>query len=246
MEKVVYSEMNNISYIVLDDGKYNILDQESWMKLNDALEKANKSKNIIVVLKSSAKAFSAGVNINEMYSLKNYDDAKKFFNLLKEFSLKIIKSEKIFVSAIDGFAYGAACEIAMISDIVIAGKNAKFSLPMARLGIFPPIPFSAGIYTIGLKNVMRMCITCDEIDVYEAKQMGLVDYIVDDLEKAIVEISNRILLSSPNILKKMKKFAEEYRLKLFNETFEELILSSISQDGKKGMEAYLNKKIPQW
>ncbi len=246
MEKIVYSEMDNISFIILDDGKYNILDYESWMKLNDAVEKANKSKNRVVVLKSNGMAFSAGVNISEMYSLKDYDESKKFFNVLKEVSWKIITSEKIYVSAIDGIAYGAACEIALISDIVIAGKNAKFSLPMARLGIFPPIPFSAGINSIGVKNILRMCITGDEIDVNEAKQMGFVDYIVDDVEKSIMDVSKKIMLSSPNILKKMKKFVEPRRIYNFNEAFEELTESAISEDGKKGMAAYLNKSLPGW
>ena len=128
IEKVILITLNRPE--ALNALSSNLIDD-----LNHALSVAEKDKNIsVIVLTGSSKAFAAGADIKEMSS-KNFSDLidNDFIKPWEKLSL----CKKPTIAAVDGYALGGGCELAMMCDLLIANENTKFGQPEINLGVFP-------------------------------------------------------------------------------------------------------------
>ena len=129
-----------------------------------------------LVLTGSEKAFAAGADIKEMAEqsfAQMY--ASNFFAGYE----RITATRKPWIAAVNGFALGGGCELAMMADIMIAGDNAKFGQPEIKLGVMPGMGGSQRlIRAIGKAKAMDMCLTGRMMGAAEAEQSGLVARVV--------------------------------------------------------------------
>ena len=155
----------------------NALSKELILDLNDALKTIESDKNLaVIVLTGTAKAFAAGADIKEMSS-------KTFIDVVNEDFIKpwesITLCKKPTIAAVDGYALGGGCELAMMCDLIFANENTKFGQPEINLGTFPAAGGTQRLpRTVGKSKAMDMILSGRMMDVYEAEKMGLVSRIL--------------------------------------------------------------------
>lgn len=244
-ENIIYNEEDNISWIKLNrPEKLNALTKQMWEEFYESLDLAKKSDTQLIILTGIGRAFSAGDDIIAMHELKNEDEATQFFFTLLRSLESLLNIEKPVIGMVNGLAYGGGCEILLLADIVIATENSKFALPEIKLGLIPPIALSVGYAQLGIKQINRLALTGEAIDVYEAKSIGLVDYITseDNLKNKTLKTAWTLLENAPYSIQFIKKWSNKCKIKFeLNEAISELIKLSLKEESKKRMEGFINK-----
>ncbi|CAK4650268.1 hypothetical protein LEN26_015828 [Aphanomyces euteiches] len=201
-------------------------------------------------LVANQTAFAAGADINE---IANYDFVQLYNSTTIDNRHDFAKVRKPTIAAVNGFALGGGCELAMMCDIIIAGDKAKFGLPEVKLGT---IPGAGGtqrlVRAIGKAKAMHLILTGDTIDAHQAERDGLVSKVVpaENLLEEALAVANKIAAHSLPITRMAKEavnasfelsLQESLRLedRLFRSTF-------ATHDQKEGMAAFLQKRSPNF
>jgi len=199
-----------------------------------------------IVLTGNDKAFAAGADIKEMAGVGTIEMLQRGTHKLWR---QISACPKPVIAAVNGFALGGGCELAMTCDIILAGESAKFGQPEVKIGI---IPGGGGTQRLtraaGKFKAMRYILTGDLIPAKEAFDMGLVSEVVPDaeVEKRAVAMAQQLAELPPLALQHAKEAvlaAEETSLSggLAFETKAIQILFA-SRDQKEGMAAFIEKR----
>jgi enoyl-CoA hydratase/carnithine racemase len=203
-----------------------------------------------VVLTGNEKSFAAGADIKEMAGAGTIEMLARGTHKLWR---TIAACPKPVIAAVNGFALGGGCELAMTCDIIIAGESAKFGQPEVKIGI---IPGGGGTQRLtraaGKYKALRYILTGDLFGAKEAFDMGLVSEIAPDaeVEKRALEMAQQIAALPPLAIQMAKEAvlrgmdaALDTGLAL--ETKAAQILFS-SQDQKEGMAAFIEKRKPKF
>lgn len=175
-------------------------------ELNEAFGEFDKDDKIAaIVLTGSERAFAAGADIKEMLQ-PNYVKYIRSLFLIDWICVPHI--QKPTIAAVNGYAFGAGCELAMMCDIIYAGDKAKFSQPEITIGTIPGAGGTQRLTrAIGKSKAMEMCLTGNMINASEAEKMGLVSKVYPGeqlLEKA-VQLAEKIGTYSPLIVQLCKE-----------------------------------------
>ncbi len=203
-----------------------------------------------IVLTGDEKAFAAGADIAEMAEATPTEMMLRRTNLHWR---AIATCPKPIIAAVNGYALGGGCELAMHADIIIAGENARFGQPEVRIGIMPG---AGGIQrltrAIGKFKAMKMVLTGDVVTAAEAEAMGLVSEVVADgtvLERALA-LAEQIAGLPPLAVMQIKEVllagqdaSLETSLMLERKAFQLLF---DSDDQKEGMKAFAEKRKPRY
>jgi len=203
-----------------------------------------------IVLTGNDKSFAAGADIKEMATVGTVDYLQRGLHKLWR---AISSCPKPVIAAVNGFALGGGCELAMTCDIIIAGESARFGQPEVKIGI---IPGGGGTQrltrAIGKFKAMRYILTGDLFNAKEASDMGLVSEIVPDAEVETRAVAMALQLADlpPLALLHAKESvlaSMEMPLSqgLAFETKAIQVLFS-SQDQKEGMAAFIEKRKPKY
>jgi enoyl-CoA hydratase/carnithine racemase len=203
-----------------------------------------------IVLTGNEKAFAAGADIKEMAELNPIEVVLRRSHRALE---AINACPKPIIAAVNGFAFGGGCEIAMHCDIIIAGESAQFGQPEVRVGI---IPGGGGTQrltrTVGKYQAMKMCLTGKPISAREALAMGLASEVVPDAEvlDAALKMASTIAAMPPLAVAAIKEVilagqnaSLDAALLLERKAFQLLFAS---EDQKEGMRAFAEKRRPQF
>lgn len=242
----------NVGYVQLNRPKaLNALCAELITELGDAVQKFDSDPTIgCMILTGSTRAFAAGADIKEMQN-KTFSEVC-MGNFLSDWGA-LAQSKTPIIAAVNGFALGGGCELAMMCDIIIAGEKAEFGQPEIIIGT---IPGSGGTQRlprfIGKSKAMEMCLTGDRISAKDAQLYGLVS-AVHPPEKLIDEalkLAERIGTHSKLTVQLAKEAVNaayettlatgiQYERRLFHATFG-------SNDRKEGMSAFVEKRKPNF
>ena len=174
----------HILTITIDREKsMNALNQNTLSELKEAIQTANDDKDIkgIIITGAGEKAFVAGADISEFSQVTELT-GRKFAENGQEIFQMIENSHKPVIAAVNGFALGGGCELAMACHIRIATKNARFGQPEVALGIIPGYGGTQRLtQLIGKGKALELMLTGDMINAEEALSFGLVNYVVDDV-----------------------------------------------------------------
>jgi len=206
----------------------------------------------VVVLTGEGKAFVAGADIAYMSNL-NPDQAKKFSEDGSRLFRKIETLNKVVIAAVNGFALGGGCELAMACDIRIASVKAKFGQPEVGLGITPGFSGTQRMARlVGLGRAKELIFTGENINAEEAYRIGLVNKVaeIEDLMEEAYKLADKI--------KSKSGIAISYAKESMNRGIETDIETGIayesnifglcfaSEDQKEGMNAFLEKRSPNF
>ena len=203
-----------------------------------------------LVLTGSEKAFAAGADIKEM-SEQSFADmyGSNFFAGYE----RVTGTRKPFIAAVNGFALGGGCELAMMADFIIAGDNAKFGQPEIKLAVTPGMGGSQRLVrAIGKAKAMEMCLTGRVMDAAEAERSGLVARVVPagDLVAEALRTAAAIAAMAPLAVLAVKEQVDAaFEMPLSaGVRFERRLFHGLfgSQDQKEGMAAFVAKRPGVW
>ena len=171
---------NGILTIVINRvEKMNALNNEVLTELNKVLDEIERNPEVrsVIITGAGSKAFVAGADISEFGGL-NKEEAMAMAKRGQDTFFRIENSTKPIVAAVNGFALGGGCELAMSCHFRVAADNAKFGQPEVNLGLIPGYGGTQRlVQLIGKGKAMELLMSAKMIDANEAKELGLVNYV---------------------------------------------------------------------
>lgn len=249
-ETIKYEVSGNIGYVTINRPKaMNALNGEVLDELYAAFTEVAADDQVkAVILTGEGKAFVAGADIAQMNQLDAIEGraliakGHKVMNYMESI-------EKPFIAAVNGFALGGGCELAMACDIRIASEKAKFGQPEVNLGIIPGFGGTQRLPRLVGKGMAKYLImTAEMVGAEEAQRIGLVEKVVapEELIPACEKLAQTIMSKAPIAIGVAKttinngydldmRAASALEIEAFASTF-------ASQDKTEGMTAFLEKK----
>ena len=225
--------------------KRNAINQELLDELISAIRDFEKDRDLrVVVLDSFIDDFSVGADIRDLYRMDE-ENARSFRSKMLSIAESMVRSEKIFISYLTGYALGGGFELSQWTDIIIAGKNSKIGQPEVNIGINA----GAGGNTIlpkeiGYKNAMYLALTGKILSAVEAKEKGIVQEVVNSKEemmKIAKEIASKDALTITAIKRSMAKALKLEPAEDMKAEEDAFIKLSQSKSTKELLSEFLNK-----
>ena len=229
--------------------KLNALNKTVFEELNKVLDVvlAHVEIKSVIITGAGSKAFVAGADISEFGDLTK-EEAMALAKRGQDTFARIENSPKPIVAAVNGFALGGGCELAMSCHFRIASENAKFGQPEVNLGLIPGYGGTQRlVQLIGKGKAMELLMSAHLIDAPEAKQLGLVNYVttpetlLDHSKQILTLINSKAPLAVAGCIKAANA--------VYNETqdgyaveIEEFGNAFATQDRKEGITAFLEKR----
>ncbi|MGQ9907284.1 MAG: enoyl-CoA hydratase/isomerase family protein [Candidatus Flexifilum sp.] len=233
----------------------NAVDDEVMIGIRRALAECEQDNTRVVVLTGTGGAFSSGADIKKAVA-QGVDPENTFYMLTEVYgpTLKAIRACPLpVIAAVDGYAAGIGCDMALACDLRLVSARARFAELFIRIGL---IPDGGGTYLlprlVGTGLALEMMFTGRDVDAEEAVRIGLANqiYPVDNFLDEVIAYAQTIAAKSPMALRLGKRamlaaLDSSYDEALAREAeFQKQILSS--EDGPEGFLAFVEKRAPVW
>jgi enoyl-CoA hydratase len=254
-ETITVEQRDAVTLITLNRPKaLNALNSKVLEELIDAFAayQADNSQLCAVLTGSGDKAFAAGADIKEM----SEKEAADFYleDFFAPWTSEIVKkTRKPWIAAVNGFALGGGCELAMMADFIIASENAKFGQPEIKLGVAPGMGGSQRLTkAVGKSKAMEMCLTGRMMDAEEAERSNLVarvvphDQLLDEAMKSAKQIASMppmAAIANKEMVNAAFETGLDQGLIVERRIFQIL---AASEDKSEGMAAFVEKREGQW
>lgn len=230
----------------------NALDPTTWDELSRAVREleADPEVGVLIITGAGEKAFAAGADIRSLRERQMLDvltsPGQDILNQLEQLSKPVI-------AAINGYALGGGCELAMACDIRVAAETARLGLPELNLGIIPGAGGTQRLARlVGLGRAKELILTGEIIDAAEAERIGLVNKVVpaERLMEAAREVAEKILPKGPVAVAMAKRVIQagadvDLRSGLALEKLAQTVLFA-TEDRLEGTTAFLEKRKPRF
>ena len=231
--------------------KLNAINAELMSALGDAvlgLDRDAPEVRACILTGAGDKAFAAGADIAAMSELSSAD-ARKFAELGHRVGAAIEQARFPVIGAVNGFALGGGCELALTCDFLYASDKAKFGQPEVNLGVMPGFGGTQRLARrVGISRARELCFTGDVIDANEALRIGLVNAVVPhaELMTKARETATKIASKGPLAVAQCKRTilrGEDVALATANELEAQAFATLFgSTDQREGMKAFLEKR----
>ena len=262
MTSVLFEEKDQIATLTMNDPKSrNTLSMEMRIEMTRMLENLEDDPSIrCVIIKGAGDHFMAGGNVKSFAQLLEerspreieLDFREKFAALIP--LIKVMRRlEKPIIASVQGAAAGAGVGLASACDLIIAAENAFFVLAFCHIGVSPDC--STSFYlprAIGIKKAMEMALLGDRVTAKQAKDLGLVNFVVGDknLSEETTKLAMRLASGPTGALGQTKRLfyqslenSLEDQLGLERETF---IKTTMKHDFAEGVHAFCEKRRPEF
>jgi enoyl-CoA hydratase len=254
-ENLIYEKKDGIATITFNRPKVlNALNRKTIEELGNALADARDDAVVRVVILTGAgeKAFVAGADIGEL--AQHTPITGKEFSLQGQAILHLLETiGKPSICAINGFALGGGCELALCCSIRIASRNAKVGQPEVKLGILPGYGGSQRLARLCGKGVAHeLCLTGEMISADEAMRIGLVNHVYEPAEllAAAEAMAKKIIANAPLAVKyAMEAIERGVEMPQEEGLFLEATLFGLAcatEDMREGTKAFLEKRKPEF
>ncbi|WP_391487292.1 2,3-dehydroadipyl-CoA hydratase PaaF [Leclercia tamurae] len=252
MSDLIVTRQGRVLHLTLNrPAARNALNNALLSELATTLEAAADDSEISVcVISGNKRFFAAGADLNEM---AEKDLAATLNDIRPQLWGRINAFSKPLIAAVNGYALGAGCELALLCDVVIAGENARFGLPEITLGIMP----GAGgtqrlIRSVGKSLASKMVLTGESITARQALAAGLVSDVYPDALTLEYALQQAALMArhSPLALQAAKQAlrqSQEVPLQAGLAQERQLFtLLAATEDRREGIDAFLQKRTPDF
>ncbi|MFH1625916.1 MAG: enoyl-CoA hydratase-related protein [Pseudomonadota bacterium] len=251
-EETLFNKEGPIAYIIINREKaLNALNSNIMMRLEQIFSELEQDDQVIVVVITGAgnKAFIAGADVKEIKEAGN----KRSELIAKGQAIlsKIRGSSKVVIAAVNGYALGGGCELAMACDIRIASENARFGFPEVKLGLMAGYGGTQLLSRlIGTGRAKYLMFTGEMLTAAEAYEFGLVEKVCspESLMEEVEKVAKKIAANGPFALKAYKgainkgiELPLDDALRLELEEYDKV---ARSKDAEEGIAAFLEKRTP--
>jgi enoyl-CoA hydratase len=253
LTQLKFAQEENLGIITISRPEaLNALNSNFFYEFNLLLDNIEREKSIrVLIITGEGKAFVAGADIAEMKGMKEKDGYE--FSLLGQDTFSRLENMDIVVmAAVNGFALGGGCELAMACDFRIASSKAKFGMPEVSLGLIPGYGGTQRLSRlVGLGNALYYTLSGQIFDAHEALRVGLIqrlsdtEFLIDEAK----ELAKNIIDKGPNAVKAAKKVIRSGFKRDINTGFEierDWFSKQFEGDGIEGMSAFLEKRKAEW
>ena len=249
-KNIIIQTENYLGYLTLGrQSENNALDMKTSEEIYEGLKELEQDQAVkVILICGNQKFFSPGADIKELNQLDSSSAKIKglfnFFDRIKEIKIPII-------AAVEGYALGGGMELALMCDLIIASKKAKFSQPEINLGLLPGIGGTQRLkYYLGKHNANYLCLSGEMISSQRAYELGFVSVLLEEnnfLEEA-KKVARKIAEKPKSSLIEIKKLISinlllERGLEEERKSFYSLL---DHENAKIGMSAFLNKVKADW
>ncbi len=240
----------SVATLTLKRPPLNVMNIDMMEQMNAALLELRGRKGLKVLLvRGSAQAFSAGIDISE-HTRERVARLLQVFHRIFE-TIRLL--DVIAVAAVEGVAYGGGFQLAIGCNLVVASESSRFAVPEINLGLFPPLAAVVLPRAAPRRKAMEWILTGEEIPAPELMSYGLVNRVLPDatfdarLDEFIVQLSSK---SGP-VLQLAKRAQTESYYSGYEEALykaENLYLRDLMvlDDPIEGVAAFLEKRTPSW
>jgi len=233
--------------------QYNALSEDLLSALQAQLDDIGADQSLrVVILAANGKAFCPGHDLREMRSSEDREFHQALFDKCSRMMLTINRLRQPVIARVNGVATAAGCQLVASCDLAVAASDARFAVSGINLGLFcstPAVPLSRNMHR---KQAMRMLLTGDFIDAPTALQYGLVNEVVpsDELDSATLALAGKIAARSAHSIALGKEmFYRQLEMDL-SEAYafasERMACNMDSHDAREGIDAFFEKRKPEW
>lgn len=254
---VSLEEENGVFIITINRAEVlNALNWEAILEIGDAIDEAvggiqkNSNSGALIITGQGEKAFCSGADIKSIRNLSTVQ-----YNTFLDQSInvlqKIWRSKIPTIAALNGYALGGGCELALACDIRIAASHAKLGLPELALGM---VPGWGGVHfmsrLIGRSKTLELVLKGELISAEQAVKIGLVNRVVEGskLMDEAKDMAGKMIEKAPLAVQMAKEIVNNYQdADIETAVAYEALCSSLSfasEDAREGMEAFINKRRP--
>jgi enoyl-CoA hydratase/carnithine racemase len=252
-QNVLVERKERVGLIVLNrPAQFNTFNTALAQELCKALLELEMDKAVrVVVIKGAGKAFCTGIDISEFHG-KTLQEYREWIGLMER-ALHVISSmKKPVIASAHGYAVANGAGLIAACDLAVVAEGTRIGATAVNVGLFcmgPAVPMSR---SLSRKRCLEMVMTGDMIEASDAERWGLVNKVVplDRLDEETMALANKLAEKSPLALQMGKEAFYgmsdlEYgkALAYTNELFASLC---VTEDAKEGVDAFLNKRKPQW
>jgi enoyl-CoA hydratase/carnithine racemase len=231
--------------------KRNALTHSVLEQLLATLETTDSDDSVrVIVLKGMGKAFCGGMDLGEMLAVR---EARGWFDfeLLHDVLERVANQRNPTIAAVQGPAFAGGCELALHCDIRIGTPDARFAMPLARLGLVAPsYAIKRLIETAGLSATRDLLLTADVIDGVAAVRTGLLTRLVspDELDGSVDNLARQVAECAPLSLREMKRAIARMTSAIEPQVLSDLDAARIgisrSADMREGLQSFLERRKP--
>jgi len=253
---LLYIKKDDVVTVVLNrPDVHNAMNDVLINELTNCIKRLATNDSVaVVILTGNGKSFCAGADLSWMKRMVNYskEENKDDSHLLLEMYETINSCPKPVIGRINGNAFGGGIGLLSICDITVTVPEVQFAFSEVKLGIIPAVISTFIAPRVRLADMRRFFMTGERFDSVIANKIGLIDFIVpveklDDIVNSCIE---QVRSSSPNAIKEvkylMKNFLEMDLNKYKEFTVEKISELRISKEGQEGINAFLEKRKPNW
>ena len=243
--------MNN-----LDQG--NALSEGMMSILMDEIKGASSDQSIkVIVLAANGNVFCSGHDLKEITTARENEDSgevyfKNLFDSCSSLMQLIVNIPQPVIAEVDGVATAAGCQLVASCDLAFASHESKFATPGVNIGLFCSTPMVALTRNVNKKNAMEMLLTGDFINAEKAKEIGLINNMVqkEELTFEVNKLAEKIASKSSMTVSIGKKAfyaqAEMDLSKAYKYTSKTMKDNLLKHDAKEGINAFIEKRSPDW
>ncbi|MDO8690002.1 MAG: enoyl-CoA hydratase-related protein [Dehalococcoidia bacterium] len=205
----------------------------------------------VMVVTGAGPVFCAGADLNAMRS-KSTLELRDYLSLFPKMAAAMNHMGKPAIAAVNGLALAGGTGITVTCDLAISSDQARFGVTETNVGLWP-MTISATMYrSLGRKRLLHLLMTGDTMDAWEAERIGLINQVVphDKLEEAWMELATKLARKSPPSMKigKDSYYAmEDMEWSQSQAYLRECLVTLLNtEDAQEGLNAFLEKRKPQW
>lgn len=228
----------------------NALSSDVIQGLHQAISVANEDRSVraLVITGVEDKAFCAGADLQSGKAFV-FDYSEPNAGLANLFRAAR-RGHVPLIARVNGACMAGGMGLLSMCDMAVSATHARFGLPEVKIGLFPAQVLTMLQHLIGRRKLVELCITGEPISAREALEIGLVNYVGDDVDQCLNELLGRLLDKSPAAIRRGLYLMKHIDTMAFEEsmgfTESQIQLFAQTEDAREGQAAFREKRQPVW